>query len=271
LEGARRITDLEATLSALPDSSSQKLQRQEKRLLAQLERLSKEYGLASRAMALVAVIKRPGDRPDEVPKTQVVPVGMPEDTAFESYFSSSIDSPAEASESSCTASPPVFFLSSSPLDVSDVSSSQSVWMSAWMSFNRSLNQLVGARPQDRIEKGEETSDEALLVELAGRIEPDGGMPGKTEEQRWWTTAAVLCYFLSLGHTPQHGAFRRHVERMLQYLTASPVVATDVQAWDLLHRLQQGDVPSGAWRQLAEEVLQGKPVSGAQLWRAMKGS
>ena len=270
LEGARRITDLEATLSALPDTSTRKLQREEKRLLAQLERLSKQYGLASRAMALVAVIKRPGDRPDEVPKTQVVPVGMPEDTAFESYFRSSVDFLAEASESSCSASPPLFFLSSSPLDVSDVSSSQSVWMSAWMPFNRSLNQLVGAGSQDRMEE-EDISDEALLVELAGRIEPDGGMPGKNEEQRWWTTAAVLCYFLSLGHTPQHGAFRRHVERMLQYLTASPVVATDEQAGDLLHRLQQGDVPSGAWRQLAEEVLQGKPVTSSQLWKAMKGS
>ena len=37
-------------------------------------------------MALVAVVERAGDRAGDVPKTVVVPVGMPQDTAFGAYF-----------------------------------------------------------------------------------------------------------------------------------------------------------------------------------------
>lgn len=40
-----------------------------------------EYGLASRVMALVAVVQREADKPGELPKTQVVPVGLPQDLA----------------------------------------------------------------------------------------------------------------------------------------------------------------------------------------------
>jgi hypothetical protein len=52
------------------------------RINSRLRRLSEEYGLASTACSLVAVVKRAGDKPGMVPRTRVVPVGMPEDTAF---------------------------------------------------------------------------------------------------------------------------------------------------------------------------------------------
>ena len=40
------------------------------RLERRLKRLIEEYGLASRACSLVAVVKRGGDKPGEVPKTR---------------------------------------------------------------------------------------------------------------------------------------------------------------------------------------------------------
>jgi hypothetical protein len=61
-------------------------ERKEKRTAAKLEEVSRAYGLASRVMALVAVHIRPADDASQTPVTRVVPVGMPEDTAFESYF-----------------------------------------------------------------------------------------------------------------------------------------------------------------------------------------
>src|SRR2546425_13353034 len=36
-------------------------------------------------MSLVAVVDRVGDQPGEMPQTQVIPVGTPQDTAFGAY------------------------------------------------------------------------------------------------------------------------------------------------------------------------------------------
>ena len=37
-------------------------------------------------MSLVAVVERANDQAGHVPKTKIVPVGMPQDTEFASYF-----------------------------------------------------------------------------------------------------------------------------------------------------------------------------------------
>src|SRR5215468_4512365 len=78
LEGARKITDLESRLIGND--------REAGRIRERLQQLSEKYGLASREMSLVAVVKRAGDVEDGVPKTVVVPVGMPQDTGFGAYF-----------------------------------------------------------------------------------------------------------------------------------------------------------------------------------------
>lgn len=46
-------------------------------MAGRLRVLSETYGLASREMALVAVVKRARDSAGELPETRVVPVGMP--------------------------------------------------------------------------------------------------------------------------------------------------------------------------------------------------
>ena len=58
----------------------------EDRIAKKLELLSETFGLASRRMALVAVIERESDQPGKLPETRVVPVGMPQDVSFDSYF-----------------------------------------------------------------------------------------------------------------------------------------------------------------------------------------
>lgn len=75
LRGARAITDAEATL----DKADAKARRK-------LADLSKRYGLASSEMSLVAVVERAHDKQGEVPKTKIVPVGMPQGTEFGAYF-----------------------------------------------------------------------------------------------------------------------------------------------------------------------------------------
>ena len=53
--------------------------------------------------------------------------------------------------------------------------------------------------------------------MAARLQPDGGMPGTTMEERIAATVDGLMRFLEEGHTPKRGAFRSHVLRMVQFL------------------------------------------------------
>ncbi len=76
LDGAAKITEVESRISGDPVGEDAGV----------LESLSREYGLASRVMALVAVVKREADKPGELPMTKVVPVGMPQDVEMDAYF-----------------------------------------------------------------------------------------------------------------------------------------------------------------------------------------
>src|SRR5690349_19094509 len=55
--------------------------------------LSKTFGLASREMSLVAVVKRVRDTAGELPETRIVPVGLPSEVSFEAYFGSLFSAP----------------------------------------------------------------------------------------------------------------------------------------------------------------------------------
>ena len=60
-------------------------------------------------------------------------------------------------------------------------------------------------------------DQERLLELAARIEPDGGMPGKNDREGLRATVEALLSFLDAGHTATTGAFRAHVARLLTYV------------------------------------------------------
>jgi hypothetical protein len=67
LRGSRLITDWESRYPS-QEALSPLAKRQESRVAARLPELSRTYGLASREMSLVAVVKRRGDRTGGLPR-----------------------------------------------------------------------------------------------------------------------------------------------------------------------------------------------------------
>ena len=188
LEGAARITAVESTIGGVPVGED----------AGTLEALSRQYGLASRVMALVAVVNRESDRAGELPQTKVVPVGMPLDLHGDVYFgeAASIGGPAftlhcEDQAPETLASEPPFFrrlFSKPPKD--DIA-------------------LAMAPPPE--------SEEDLLLEDASRLEADGGMPGDSAEERFTASLDLLERLINHGSTPAKGPFRHHVRRLLDFL------------------------------------------------------
>jgi hypothetical protein len=188
LQGARLITDQDARYPASEAFGPLEVRKQS-HVAARLRDLSRKYGLASREMSLVAVVKRAGDRPGELPETKLVPVGMPQDTPWAAYFSKPGGGTSAVSATAMrmfAAAPPAF--SRARFDTSDAP--------------------PAAAP---------ASSEDALLEIAARMESDGGMPGNDDEARASASIAALFAFLSKGHTRHSGAFRSHVSRLIAYL------------------------------------------------------
>ncbi len=55
------------------------------------------------------------------------------------------------------------------------------------------------------------------MELAAKLEPDGGMPGRDVSARAKASAEAVLKFVEAGHTLTEGAFRAHVARMVSFL------------------------------------------------------
>ena len=233
LAGARLITDLEARQG--------ESKREDSRIAKRLEALSREYGLASRAMALVAVVERAGDRAGDVPKTVVVPVGMPQDTAFRAYFGTA--APGGASR---------LYRRSMQASCDLVQASAPPPAKAGFGLLRMVaSQLTPSQPA-----GER------LLDFAARMEPDGGMPGADAETRAAATAAALLAFLAEGHTPDRGAFRSHVRRLAEFLRQADLPDAERALADrVLELVGQGRPLAGPW---ADAV--GQPGG---LWRRLR--
>jgi hypothetical protein len=92
------------------------------------------------------------------------------------------------------------------------------------------------------------SAEDLLLELAGRMEADGGMPGATMEARVGATVAALFAFLSRGHTARAGAFRSHVQRLMSFLESAHGVRGGRRRMQTaaLRFAREGRAPAGDW-------------------------
>jgi len=236
LQGARLITDLEGQIEA-PEGH---VRRTERRGLKMLENLSETYGLASRAMSLVAVVERKGDRPGELAVTRVVPVGMPQDVDFFAYFVGQARlmglTGAKGGES---------HVLREVLDVSDKRAQASFEIKKKMSGKQLAEQL--ARPLDlsgRRPKPEVEAEESKLVVLAARIEPDGGMPGKTEDARVLASILALLQFLAEGHGWHSGTFRKHVQRLVKFLEGGKLQNDIVR--EIVKRARAGNPLPGEW-------------------------
>jgi hypothetical protein len=212
LRGARLITDFESRYSEEEEAVRAVEKRKAGRAAAGLKALSEEYGLASREMSLVAVVKRDSDKPGQIPETRVVPVGMAQDVEFGSYFRNALATPMAAPASlqadrsiayseSRKANPSrsVEFLARRIKSTLGRAGAQADAGSRWR------REQPPAGPADR------------LLDLAARIEPDGGMPGRDFDHRIAKTLAALRDFLKEGHTAKSGAFRAHVKRLAEFL------------------------------------------------------
>lgn len=111
--------------------------------------------------------------------------------------------------------------------------------------------------------------------LAGMMEPDGGMPGETEEIRIGNSIVALLYFVSEGNTSRNGPFRIHVERLLQYLNSNRLSmlssANAEAASRALKGLAAGVSPAGYWHRYAEELAKTKMADLLVLWRELTAS
>ena len=239
LQGSRLITDWE---SRYPSSEALGPldKRKQSRAGNRLRQLSEQYGLASREMSLVAVVKREGDRPGDLPETRVVPVGMPQDTQFEAYFNRQHALRAAMS------------LQRS-LNV-DSSRASFAGMEAMASFSppTALPSRMGRirKTLDKVVSDAESPTDQLF-DLATRIEPDGGMPGQDPEARAAATIAALFAFLSQGHTLSAGVFRSHVARRVSFLKTLKLSGKrqDLVA-RAIERAEAGTAPAGDWIAMA---------------------
>lgn len=190
-----------------------------------LKELSLAYGLASREMSLVAVVNREGDRAGEAALTRVVVVGMPRDTAFDAYFRPAPGMPMG----------PMREAVGQPCVRGGMLAPRSRALRSGM-LRGVLSRLVPRADQKT------TADR--LMEIAARMESDGGMPGRDADERLLETARAVLAFLKEGHSAGKGAFRVHVQRLVAFLEREgggrEAVAKVIDA------ARQGRVIPGEW-------------------------
>lgn len=244
LQGARLITDMESRYGRGEeggDAKGREAERVRKRLLA----LSQAYGLVSREMGLVAVVERAGDRPGDIPVTRVVPVGLAQDVVMSAYFGGqSVHAQIVGTIDLALAAPNrIFYRCESPSPARSRKGTDTLFLTH--SFGP-----AGTGGSD--------AEETALVQLAASLEPDGGMPGKNEEERVQATVLALLRFLAGGHSAKRGAFRVHVKRMIDFLDKAGV-RNDVVT-DIMTRARQGRPLAGDWA---------KTQPGPDLWAEVR--
>jgi len=250
LQGSRLITDWESRYPGR-EANAPLEKRKQNRVAARLMELSRTYGLASREMSLVAVVTRPGDRPDQLPETRVVPVGMPQDTAFGAYFGSRMRTSLAlfGAPMSQPIPPPVPTVAAmGQLEARAPLAARSAPGLFEKLFSR---RKTAVEASHGIPRPAETAED-ILLDLASRMDSDGGMPGKDTDARAGAAVIALLAFVSLGHTLTDGAFRTHVARLVSFLSALIGVSSGRQqiVAAVLELVRNGETPSGDWLALA---------------------
>jgi len=251
LQGSRLITDWEVRYPA-EEALAPLEKRKQSRVAIRLQELSQKYGLSSREMSLVAVVKRAGDRPGELPETRVVPVGMAQDTKFGAYFGSPGNLTACAMPAPPAQAVTMVFGSSSPRVPESAAPPSSLAQRARELLRGTKFAKPPATFQGEGRSAARRSEEDDLLDLAAQLEPDGGMPGETASVRVGRTIAALLAFVAAGHTASSGAFRSHVARLVEFLRrASGVPAGEQRVIDrALAAADAGKAPGGGWQALA---------------------
>lgn len=214
VQGARITTDLEYLDTDVPETrraAERHRKRQEKRWMA----LAEEYELANPAMSLVAVVERAEDQPGAVPVTRVIPVGMPQDTAFESYFGGSggrvsgLQAALGAHAVCARSGPPDMFVQEKH------------------ARDRTCALYIPLSPDrsDLLRSSEDSTDYKLLDRLfymTAALEADGGLPGRDLETRIANTLAGLIVLRRYTHDTGEHSFDVHAQRMRTFLDAQDI-------------------------------------------------
>jgi Ca-activated chloride channel family protein len=237
LQGSRLITDFEARYPAA-EAQAPLEKRKQGRVSTRLLELSRAYGLVSREMSLVAVVTRRGDRPGELPETQVVPLGVPQGMALAQVFGA----------------PPPMAAASARIGKPRVGSKRSAGEFTKI-FSRGSETLSSMTPPPQ------PSD--ILMDLAAGAEPDGGMSGNNPEARALSSTLALLAFLSQGHTLTDGAFRSHVARLVAFLEKLTGLSRYRREMvdHVLELARKGNAPAGDWLNFAS-------AQGSQ-WKAVE--
>ena len=110
---------------------------------------------------------------------------------------------------------------------------------AWEASLSAINSLRATKPPARAAKLQppeatlqpERQPEDGLLDLAQRLEPDGGNPGKDDFERMVRSLVAVLAFLIEGHTNTTGAFRAHVQRLTNLLETAPFPSLSTQQRD----------------------------------------
>ena len=261
LQRARIISELESRLQGAGRRTAVAA-RETARVHERLLELSREYGLASSAMSLVAVVKRAGDVPGEIPKTRIVPVGIPSELEGSGLMAAAFNlNRFEVFEDLGSLMTPETAAEQSPAVARKARSLFSLLSSG---FRRSKSAAEEVAPHE--------TKEDLLVALAGMMEPDGGMPGETEEVRIGNSIVALLYFMREGNTSKSGPFRIHVERLLEYLNSNRLSTLSRANAEAATKTLKGRVagvpPGGDWHRYAERLAKTKMADLHVFWREL---
>jgi hypothetical protein len=103
-----------------------------------------------------------------------------------------------------------------------------------------------------------------LLELASKLDSDGGMPGKSIEDRAVASVVALLAFAANEHSHSRGVFRGHVIRLLRFLESLSGLAPHQQQViaRVLDGVRQGGIPATDWLGLAQ--------SGGCSWAILAG-
>jgi Ca-activated chloride channel family protein len=238
LRGSRLITDLESRYTGGLGTALDR--RQDQRVANRLVELSRAYGLASREMSLVAVVSRKGDQAGELPETRVVPLGMPQDVKFGSYFGA-----------------PHLSIRVGSAGPDRPRSPRAMVPDVIMEFCASVR---AGSAQSAPPVPTETDE---FMKIASELAPDGGLPGKDMSDRAARSAAALMAFVAAGHTERQGAFRLHVQRLLVFLrslTGLPAAESELIRV-VIAAAESGKAWEGNWLKLARDDRGG--------WKALR--
>ena len=124
---------------------------------------------------------------------------------------------------------------------------------------------IGSSFEDR----EEVSTDDL-IELLGLLEPDGGAPGDTLEERILGTVLILLAAVQTGSTRKEGPYRAHIGRMLSFLEANLPGGLDTKKHQAVRAAiaaaEAGEVHDEDWLFPAVELVMNEEVDTApEVW------